>query len=92
MLLSEIFEKNLKQFIADYKNLVLLQLKTSNQEYRQLIDKRTQISTDIFAIICENSTLNELIQEYTACVHDIQDIETNTLYVQGFKDCINMLK
>ena len=91
MLVSEMFDKKLKDFIADNKNTVLSRLKAVNEEYRQLIEKRNQDSTNILALSC-NPTLNELIQDYISFAHDIQDIESDALYLQGIKDCINMLK
>ena len=90
MFISEMFEQKLKEFITDNKNTVLSKLKATNEEYRQLIEKRNQDSANILALSC-NPTLNELIQDYITCAYNIQDIENDTLYLQGIKDCINML-
>ena len=85
-------EDKLKNFISDNKNVVLSRLKSTDDNYRQLVDVRTQYSKKVFAQTCNDTALNNLIQDYTSCMHEIQDIETDILYIQGVKDCFEFLR
>jgi hypothetical protein len=86
------FEQMLKDFLTDYRCTVLAGLKTSSSDYRQLIENRSKYSLNlILQASRDNTALETLLENYRTCINDIQDIEGEYLYLQGFKDCITLL-
>ena len=83
---------SLRDFFINNKDTVLSELTTVNESYRQLVKDRATISAKLFELTSKDTVLCEIIQKYSACTHDIQDIEYDTLYLQGFKDCFQLLK
>ena len=82
MLIDDIF----KDFIINHKSAVLSKLKTSSGDYRRLLESRTRQSASLLTLIKNVPELMELLQDYTGCTNEIQDIESDALYLQGVKD------
>lgn len=85
-------EQRLRDFFAEYKNSLLSQLKTTDKDYKALLENRLQHSAAVHTQTSNTPEVNALLQAYTDCTNDIQDIETDTLYFQGMKDCIKILR
>lgn len=73
------FEEMLKSFITTYKFEVLSNLKT-NEEYRRLVEARTQHSADLLSLT-HDSALALQIQDYIDLVHATHDLESDALSV-----------
>jgi len=86
------FAEAIENFITDYKCAVFSKLKTTDGDYSQLVETRTQRSSDIFTLAQGDATLNKLIQDYVDSVNDVHDKETDVMYAQGMKDCLTLLK
>jgi hypothetical protein len=71
---------------------VFSKLKTTDGDYSQLVETRTQRSSDIFTLAQGDATLNKLMQDYVDSVNDVHDKETDVMYAQGMKDCLTLLK
>jgi len=85
-------ENVLREFITAHKSAVLSKLKATDNNYERLVKMRTQHSMSIFSLTHTDPAFNKLIQDNTACVNDIHDIEGDALYLQGIKDSIEILK
>ena len=86
------FENALMDFITNRKLTILSNLKTTDEEYRRLVETRTQHSADILALTHEDGALALQIQGYIDCVNATHDYECDYIYKQGFSDCLRALK
>jgi hypothetical protein len=84
------FNKNLSEFLTVCKQSALEDLKKSNSDYRQLRSHATEIAVRVKNEI--PSEHENLIEELSNSVLLLADMEINYLYLQGFKDCINLYK
>jgi len=88
--MSENFNENLSMFLTSCRESAMIELKENNSEYKQIRSKATEISIKI-----KNKILAEqeaLIEELLGIHHTLHGMEVNYLYLQGFKDCINLYK
>ena len=87
------FEKEiLEGFRVQYKCALLSKLKTTDNDYRRLLEERTRRSVDVLTLTQGDTTLNQLVQGYMDSVNDLHDKETDALYLQGVKDCLGVLR
>jgi len=83
------FDKNLAAFLTEARESAINELKDSNGEYQKLCH-----------VLSEKMRIaKELPDEYTDIVESLVDtmfalsrLEKNYLYLQGFKDCVNLHK
>ena len=85
------FEAAFMGFISNHKFEVLSNLKTTNEEYRRLVEARTQHSADLLSLTHE-SALALQIQDYIDAVNATHDYECDYIYKQGFSDCLRVLR
>jgi len=87
------FEKEiLEGFRVQYKCALLSKLKTTDNDYRRLLEERTRCSVDMLTLAQGDATHDQLVQGYIDSVNDVHDKETDALYLQGVKDCLRALK
>lgn len=88
--MPENFNENLSMFLTSCKEMAMQKLTETNPSYKQLSSKATEISIRIKnEIPAEHETL---IEELLDVYHALFGMEVNYVYLQGFKDCINLYK
>jgi len=84
------FNENLSMFLTSCKELAMQELTENNSAHKQLSSKATEISIKI-----KNEIPGEheaLIEELLDVYHALFGMEVNHIYLQGFRDCINLYK
>lgn len=87
---SNDFNENLSMFLTSCREFALQQLKENNSAYKQLSDKATDLSIRIKNELPDQHEI--LIEQLLDIYHALFGMEINYLYLQGFKDCINLYK
>ena len=84
------FNENLSVFLTSCKELAMQKLTEDNPDYSKLSSKATDISIRIKnEIPAEHETL---IDEWFDTYHALFGMEVHYIYLQGFRDCINLYK
>lgn len=87
------YKKYLKELFFNIQDDIINNLQATNNEYRELIENEIKESTEIYKIL---DLLNEKDREFILKNHEktktIEDIEKQAIYLQGFEDCIKLLK
>jgi hypothetical protein len=86
----ETFNENLSVFLTSCRELAMQKLNGNNPAYKKLSAKATEISIRIKNEIPENH--EALIEELLDAYHALFGMEVNYVYLQGFRDCINLYK
>lgn len=84
------YEKNLNNFLTENKYKAILDFAKHNRKYRKLKDINTQNSI----IISKTLTKDDLdkFESFKENVYSLYDMESDMLYIQGYRDCIKLLK
>jgi len=77
----EIFTKSVADFFNTRKQDVISNLNRDNAEYAEL---RKTLNNDL----SQSQDFERLKED----IHRLYDIESDYLYLQGFKDCISLLR
>jgi len=84
------FNENLSTFLTSCRESALKELTANNAEYKQM-------RSDVIAV--SEKMNNGIPKQYAPLVYELIDsyqilfrMEVNYLYLQGFRDCINLYK
>ena len=80
------FNKNLSMFLMSCRETALKELTETNENYRKLLTDTAAYSKKI-----QNVLPNDY-ETMTDCLLAKERMEINYMYLQGFKDCINLYK
>lgn len=87
------FTKSILEFFAETELNILKEYKKGNKEYQRLCDENVHNSIkmkDIYQKL--NSKDIKLLETWKKTVYRLTDMENDILYLQGYKDCINLLQ
>ena len=84
------FEQVLNDFITNHKFDVLSGLKTTDGEYKRLLERQAEHSAVLDSH--DDEAFNMMFRDYLDCIQAVHEIESNTLYLQGVKDCFKALR
>ena len=88
--MSNNFNENLSMFLTSCKESALKELTENNSDYKQLSSNATELSIRMKKEIpCEHQAL---LEDFLENFHVRIGMEINCIYLQGFKDCINLYK
>lgn len=87
--MSKIFEKNCNDFLYEIKSNYLDTLLKEDKNYIKL--------TDVMHIFLDNlideiPEFEEILDDFLDIFYQITEIENNFLYLQRYRDCLNLLK
>ena len=80
------FNRNLSMFLMSCRETALKELTENNENYRRLLADTAEYSKRI------QDVLPDEYEAMTDCLLSKERTEINYLYLQGFKDCINLYK
>jgi len=80
------FDKNLAIFLTECKESAIKELIENNSDYKKLLAETAKFSKTI------QKTLPDDYEALTDAFQSLARMEMNHLYLQGFKDCINLYK
>lgn len=87
--MNKTFEKNFNNFLYEIKSNCLNYLLKENAEYISLHD---DMHTFLDELIDEIPEFEEILDDFLDIFYQISEIENNFLYLQGYKDCLSLLK
>ena len=87
--MSEIFEKNYNDFLYEIKSNYLDNLLKQDQNYIKLTDDMHVFLDNLIDKIPE---FDEILDGFLDIFYQITEIENSFLYLQGYRDCLNLLK
>ena len=88
--MSDNFNENLSMFLTSCKEAAIQKLTEDNSEYNRISSKATEISIRIKDEI--PTEYEALIDEMLDIYHSLFGMEVHYIYLQGFRDCINLYK
>lgn len=87
------FKENISLFISEAMNSCLRQLKEVDDNYRDINSARVKASGKFENLLKTlNSKDREFLESYKDEWYLAGSIESEWLYLQGYKDCIKLLK
>ncbi len=84
------YEKILNDFLAENKYKAILDFAKHNRKYRKLKDINTQNSIIISKTLKKDDL--DKFESFKENVYSLYDMESDMLYIQGYRDCIKLLK
>ncbi|SKC76697.1 hypothetical protein [Maledivibacter halophilus] len=90
--MSNRYIESLKVLFCDIHEDVIKNLRSTNKEYSELVRNKIEESTKIQEILKSlNDEDRSFILKNKDCIGRIEWIERETLYLQGYRDCIKLL-
>lgn len=87
------FKENIDLFLAESMNNCFIKLKEIDENYRGINDARIEASKKFEDFLDTlNSKDRQFLESYKSEGHLVDSIEREWLYLQGYKDCIKLLK
>lgn len=87
--MNNVFEKNFNDFLYEIKSNYLSNLLKENNNYIKLTN---DMHTFLDDLIDEIPEFDEILDDFLDIFYQIVEIENSFLYLQGYIDCINLLK
>ena len=84
------FEQAVFDFITGYKFEVLSNLMATDGEYRRLLERQAEHSAEL--VSHDDEAFSMMFRDYLDCIQEVHEVESNALYLQGFKDCLGALR
>ena len=84
------FENRVTTFLVDYKHDIISDFSKANTQYEDLREINTQKGIEISQLLKDDSL--HVFEAFKENTHALHDLESDMLYIQGFKDCIKLLK
>ncbi len=87
--MNNVFEKIFNDFLYEIKSNYLSNLLKENNDYIKLTN---DMHTFLDDLIDEIPEFDEILDDFLDIFYQIVEIENSFLYLQGYIDCINLLK
>lgn len=87
--MNNVFEKNFNDFLYEIKSNYLSNLLKENNDYIKLTN---DMHTFLDDLIDEIPEFDEILDDFLDIFYQIVEIENSFLYLQGYIDCLNLLK
>ena len=87
--MNNVFEKIFNDFLYEIKSNYLSNLLKENNDYIKLTN---DMHTFLDDLIDEIPEFDEILDDFLNIFYQIVEIENSFLYLQGYIDCINLLK
>lgn len=87
--MNNVFEKIFNDFLYEIKSNYLSNLLKENNNYIKLTN---DMHTFLDDLIDEIPEFDEILDDFLDIFYQIVEIENSFLYLQGYIDCINLLK
>ena len=87
--MNNIFEKNFNNFLSKIQSDYLDNILKENKNYIELTNNMHTILDDL---IDEYPDIDETLDDFLDIFYQITEIENNFFYLQGYTDCLNLLK
>lgn len=84
------YEKTLNNFLSENKYKAILNFAKHNSKYRELKGINTRNSIIISQMLNKDDLAK--FERFKENIYTLYDMESDMLYIQGYRDCIKLLK
>ena len=84
------FENRVTTFLVDYKHDIISDFSKTNTQYEDLREINAQKGVEVSQLLKDDSL--HVFEAFKENIHELHDLESDMLYIQGFKDCVKLLR
>jgi hypothetical protein len=84
------YTQQLNDFLIEVKKEAIVSFSKTDTQYRELRKANTQNGLDVAGLLNKEDT--QVFDKFREDTYLLHDIESDMLYLQGYRDCIRLLK